>query len=369
MAVENHRERVGTLIVGAGQAGLSAGYYLARRGLPFLIVEAHQRVGDAWRERWDSLRLFTPARYDGLAGFPFPAAGFSFPTKDEMADYLESYVERFRLPVRTGVRIERLAREGPTFVASAGAQTFEADNVIVAMASFQQPLVPAFARDLDPRIIQLHSLEYRRPAQLRQGSVLVVGAGNSGSEIALELARTHRVWMSGRDVGHVPFRIEGTAAKLFVPIVFRVLFHRVFTTSTPIGRRLRPKVLYAGGPLIRVKPADLAAAGVERVPRVAGTRAGMPVLDDGRVLDVENVIWCTGFNPGFSWIDLPVFDDRGYPMQRRGIVERERGLYFTGLHFLYALSSTMIHGASRDAAYVVRHLARHPRPGPDRRQA
>jgi putative flavoprotein involved in K+ transport len=230
--------------------------------------------------------------------------------------------------------------------------------VVVAMANYQQPVVPGFARELDPRIVQLHSLAYRSPAQLAAGDVLLVGAGNSGADIALELAAGRTTWLSGRDTGHIPFRIEGLAARLLlVRLVIRILFHRVLTVDTPIGRKVRPKVLRSGGPLIRVKPRDLLAAGVRRVPRTVGARDGRPFLDDGRVLDVANVIWCTGFKPGFSWIDLPVLDERGEPRHERGLVSDVPGLYFVGLHFLYALSSTMIHGVARDAGRVATAIA------------
>ncbi|HTK29777.1 MAG TPA: NAD(P)-binding domain-containing protein [Vicinamibacterales bacterium] len=344
--------RLHTLVIGAGQAGLSVGYHLARRGRPFLIIDADQRIGDQWRRRWDSLRLFTPARFDGLDGLPFPAPPDSFPTKDAMADYLASYAAHFRLPVACGVRVERLWREGSRYIAQAGGRRFEADHVVVAMANFQKPRVPPFARDLDPAIVQLHSAEYQRPGQLRDGAVLVVGAGNSGAEIALEAARTHRTWLAGRDVGQVPFGIGSAAARILLPLVFRVVFHRVLTTDTPIGRRARPSLVGKGGLLIRTKGRDLAAAGVTRLPRVAGVQHGMPLLEGGQRIDVANVIWCTGFDPGFSWIDLPVFNERGEPKQERGIVPGEPGLYFAGLHFLYAFSSTMIHGVGRDADRV-----------------
>ena len=353
-------ERVHTVVIGGGQAGLSVGYHLARRGIPFVILESHPRIGDQWRQRWDSLRLFTPARFDGLPGMPFPAHGDAFPTKDEMAAYLEAYAARFRLSVRTGVRVERLSRAGDRFVVTvAGGERLEADNVVVAMATFQRRRVPPFADGLDPAVLQLHSSDYRSPAQLREGGVLVVGSGNSGAEIALEVARAgHRTWMSGRDVGHIPFRIEGLAARLLLArLVLRFVFHRVLTVATPIGRRVRPKVLFRGGPLIRVKPRDLAAAGVERAARVVGVRDGLPSLEGDRVLPVANVIWCTGFHPGFSWIDLPVFGPDGEPLHERGVVAREPGLFFVGLHFLYAMSSTMIHGVGRDAERVARAIA------------
>jgi putative flavoprotein involved in K+ transport len=361
--------RVNTVVIGGGQAGLSVGYHLQRRGVPFVILDAHERIGDSWRARWDSLRLFTPARYAGLDGLPFPAPPFSFPTKNEMGDYLERYARHFDLPVRSGVRVDRLSRQGRRLLVVAGNERYDADHVVVAMANFQRPRVPPFAGELDPDIVQLHSIDYRSQAQLRDGDVLVVGAGNSGAEIALETARRHRTWLSGRDTGHVPFRIDGLLARLIlVKIVLRVIFHRILTVATPIGRRARPKMLHDGGPLVRTKPRDLVDAGVRRVPRVAGVRNGLPYLEDGRVLDAANVVWCTGFHPGFSWIDLPVFGEDGEPRHERGIVASEPGLYFVGLHFLYALSSTMIHGVGRDAERIARVIADRARTDADRGQ-
>jgi putative flavoprotein involved in K+ transport len=357
VTITREPERVETVVIGAGQAGLAVGYHLAKRGLPFVILEANERLGDTWRRRWDSLRLFTPARLNGIAGMPFPGLKHAFPTKDEMADYLEQYAAYFKLPVRTGVRVDRLSREGDRFTIAAGDLRIEAENVVVAMGNYQKPRTPAFAADLSPEILQLHSVDYRNPSQLRDGGVLLVGAGNSGSEIATELAPGRQVWMSGKHPGHVPFRIEGTFARVFgIRFVIRVLFYRVLTLSTPIGRRLRPKMLTHAGPLVRVKPKDMDAAGIKRLPRTVGVQGGLPLLEDGRVMDVPNVIWCTGSHPGFSWIDLPVFGEHE-PLHYRGVVESEPGLYFVGLEFLYSLSSTMIHGVSRDAEYVVRAIA------------
>lgn len=351
-------ERVNTVVIGGGQTGLSVGYHLARRGVPFVILDANARTGDTWRRRWDSLRLFTPAKFAGLDGLPFPAAPNSFPTKDEMADYLELYARTFALPVRAGVRVTRLSRQGDRLVVVAGDRRFEALNVVVAMTNYQRPRIPPFAAELDPRITQIHSLEYRNPAELPPGAVLVAGAGNSGAEIAFELSRDHQTVMAGRDTGHVPFRIDGLAARLVLTrIVLRVIFHRILSVATPIGRRVRPKMLHGGAPLIRLKPRDLAAARVERVPRVTGVRDGLPLLEDGRVLDVSSVVWCTGFDGGFSWIDLPVFDADGEPKHEGGIVPGELGLYFVGLHFLYAFSSEMIHGVGRDAERIATAIA------------
>jgi putative flavoprotein involved in K+ transport len=355
---EAKTERVDTLVIGGGQAGLSVGYHLARHGVPFLILDGSERIGDAWRQRWDSLHLFTPAKLAGLDGLRFPAPPNSFPTKDAMADYLELYARTFALPVRSGVRVNRLSRLGDRFVAVSGARRFEADHVIVAMANYQRPRVPPFARDFDARIVQLHSFEYRRPSQLQAGDALVVGAGNSGAEIAIEVAREHRTWLAGPDTGHIPFRIDSVAARLvFTRLILRGLFHRVLTINTPIGRKVRPQALHGAAPLIRLKPRDLKAAGVIRVPRVAGVRNGQPLVDDGRLLEVSNVIWCTGYDSGSSWIDRPVFDADGDPRQDAGVVESEPGLYFVGLHVLYAFSSEMIHGVGRDAARIARIVA------------
>jgi putative flavoprotein involved in K+ transport len=371
MSSEREPERVHTIVIGGGQAGLSVGYQLAQRGIPFLILDAHARIGDAWRRRWDSLRLFSPARFDGLAGMPFPAPAHAFPTKDEMADYLEAYAARFELPLRTGVRVDRLSRRGERFVVAAGERRYEAENVVVAMASYQRPRTPPFAGELSPGIVQLHSMEYRNPQQLQEGGVLVVGAGNSGAEIALDLAPGRPTWLSGRDTGHLPFRVEGAVARVVIRPLFRIVFHRLLTVDTPLGRKARPKLLSHGMPLIRVKPRDLAAAGIERVPRTAGVRNGRPLLEDGRILDVANVIWCTGYQPAFSWIDLPVLGEKE-PLHERGVVAGAPGLYFVGLSFLYAASSAMIHGVERDAgriAELIATRARAARPAPVRQPA
>jgi putative flavoprotein involved in K+ transport len=284
----------------------------------------------------------------------FPAPPFSFPTKDQMADYLEDYARRFQLPVRNRTRVDRLTRAGGRYLVEAGGRLYEADHVVVAMSSYQVPRVPAFAKELRSDIRQLHSSEYRNPEQLRPGGVLLAGAGNSGAEIALDVARGHQTWMSGRDTGHVPFRIDGLPARLFLAkFLFRVVFHRLLTVRTAVGRRVRRKMFTQGGPLIRVKPKHLDAAGVQRVGRVRGVANGLPSLDDGRVLDVANVIWCTGFGNGLSWIDLPIFEPDGEPRHRSGVAIDEPGLYFVGLHFLHSFSSTMIHGLARDAERIV----------------
>lgn len=331
-------ERFETVVIGGGQAGLAVGYYLAKQDQSFVILDAGERIGDAWRKRWDSLRVFTPARYDGLPGWSFPAAGWSYPTKDEVADYLESYATRFRLPVRTGTRVDGLWRENDRYVVTAGLSRYYADNVVVATGGYQAPRIPAFAAELGREILQLHSSQYRNPSQLRQGSVLVVGAGNSGAEIAVEASADHQTWLAGRDTGQEPLRAGALLDRFLTPPFWFLLSH-VLTVRTPIGRQARDQLSSRGLPLARVRRRDLTRAGIERLPRVTAVRDGLPLTADGRVHDVGNVIWCTGFIPAFHWIDLPVFDQDGNPNHTRGVVPSHPGLYFTGLFFLATAAS------------------------------
>jgi len=357
--MEQHKvvKRIPTVVIGGGQTGLSVGFHLARRGLPFVILDASARVGDAWRNRWDSLRVFTPVRYTSLPGLPFPARGPQSPTKDEIADYLESYAQHFRLPVRLNSIVQRVSKEEGHFLVETGTERWETDNVIVAMANYQHPRIPEFAAKLDPGTRQLHSHAYRNPAQLQTGDVLVVGAGNSAADIALELAKTHKTWMAGKESGHIPLRIDTFFVRQIFFRLLRFIGHHVVSLRTPIGRKNRPRLLSRSTPLVRVKPWDLLAAGVQRVPRVIGVKNGRPLLQDGRSLDVQTVIWCTGYHPGFSWLDLPVFDPTGQPQHDRGVVANVPGLYFVGLHFLYAMSSATFVGVNRDAIWVVKALA------------
>jgi len=353
--VESGVEQFDTIVIGGGQAGLSVGYYLKKLGRAFVILDANQRIGGSWRSRtWDSLRLFTPARYDGLPGWPFPAPAWSYPTARETADYLEAYAERFDLPVRIGMRVDRLSKRGDRFLVASGGRELEAASVIVATGFYGRPSIPKFANELDPRLVQMHSSEYRNPSQLAPGGVLIVGAGNSGADIAMEVSQTHRTWLSGRDKGQVPIRIESRLARLAIPVLWFLASH-VLTVKTPIGRKVKPKVLAHGAPRVRVKTSDLDGAGAIRAPKTTGVRDGLPVLADGRVLEVANVIWATGFRQDYSWIDLQVFDGASAPVHERG-VSSVPGLYFLGLDFLYSATSENVGGVRRDAKYIARHL-------------
>ncbi len=351
-------ETFDTVVIGAGQAGLAAGYYLREAGRSFVILDGNVRIGDSWRERYDSLRLFTPAWAIRLPGWGFPAKGSTTPLKDELADYLEAYAARFALPVETGVRVDGVRRDGDGFVVTAGDRTFRAENVIVATGAHREARVPAIAGNLDPAILQLHSTTYRNPSKLREGGVLVVGAGNSGGDISLEVAETHPTWLSGPIRGHIPFNIDTGFARHVGFRIVRFIGLHVLTLRTPMGRKAMAKSATQGDPLVRVKPKWLDEAGVRRVGKTVAVRDGAPVMDDGTALDVANVIWCTGYRHDLSWIVLPIFGEDGVPTHDRGVVTSEPGLYFVGLPFQYSFASDVLPGVGRDAEYVVRHLVR-----------
>jgi putative flavoprotein involved in K+ transport len=350
-------EHIDTIVIGGGQAGLVVGYELARRGRPFVILDAHPRSGDAWRTRWDSLRLFTPRRDCALPGLKLEGQQSLAPTKDEMADYLETYARHHALPIRHNVRVTRLTKAGETFVVETATGTITAPNVVVATGSYGTAKVPAYAAELDPHIVAMHSADYRNPGQLQSGGVLLVGAANSGADIALDVVRTHQTWMAGKHPGHVPPDIDKWFARNVVVRIVRFVQRNVLCVRNPIGRKASRKPPTA--PLVRVKPKWLVKAGVVRTGRVVGVQDGLPVLDDGQVLDVTNIIWCTGFRHDFPWIDVPGgFDDSGRPVHTRGVSDTVPGLYFIGLEFQYALASATLWGVARDAAHVAKVLAR-----------
>jgi putative flavoprotein involved in K+ transport len=350
-------QRYETVVVGGGQAGLSVAYFLRQEGRSFVVLDSSERIGDSWRKRWDSLRLYSPAFRDGLPGMPFPAERTAYPTKDEMGDYLEAYAARFDLPVLSGVAADELRRENGHYVVCAGDVRFEADNVVVATGVFRKPYAPDFAGELDPGIAQLHSDDYRNLSQLQDGPVLVVGASHSGSDVAFEASAAHDVILCGPDTGQIPVPIESRRGRFFFRLLVLAGTH-LLTVDTPIGRKMRPHVRHGGGPLLRYRRKDLRVAGVERVVgRVVGVERGLPVLDDGRVVDVSNVIWCTGFRPDFGWIRAPIeLGEDGYPVQYRGAAASSPGLYFAGLPFLHSFASMLIAGAARDAERVARHI-------------
>lgn len=345
----NGERAVGAVVVGAGQAGLAAGYHLTRHGRDdVVLLEAADAVGDSWRSRWDSLRLFTPAGFSSLPGWPFPAPRSAHPSKDAMADYLAGYAERFALPVVPGTRVQAASRDGEEFMVDTSRGRWRSGNLIVATGAHHTPSIPSFATQLDPGLTQLHAGNYRRPAQLSAGPVLVVGAGNSGAEIALDLATdpttAREVHLAGRDVGHIP---------QLGPWTFQIL-----QRTGRVGAALAQQGLRGhGDPLGRIRLGQLHAAGVQRHPRVAGVQEGMPLLADGRTLEVAAVIWCTGFRPDYSWLDLDAaVEAKGRLRQRGGIVKSQPGLYAVGLPYQRSPTSHLIGGVGVDARHVIDHV-------------
>lgn len=351
-------QHIETLIIGAGQAGLATGYHLMRRGRQSLIVDANPRIGDNWRQQWDTLRLYTPAKYNGLPGLRFPAARWHCPQKDEVGDYLEQYARRLDLPVRSSTQVERIERRPDGgYLATLADETISCDNVVIATGTFgRTPNIPAFATALDPSIRQLHSSQYRRPTQLRSGPALVVGASHSGLDIAYELAQSRRTTLCGPRRGNIPFRPESRRAHVMMPMAV-FAFRHLLTRRTPIGRKEMQEVRLHGGPAFRIKEDDLRRRGVVRNhTRMTEVAGGRPQLGDGTVLDVTNVVWCTGFRQVFDWISLPILDEHGWPAEYRGVVDAAPGLYFCGLSYQYAFSSMIFPGVSRDADYLARHI-------------
>jgi len=344
-------EKSDAVVIGAGQAGLASAYELARRGVDHVVLEAGSLVGNQWRNRWDSLRLFTPARFDGLPGSKFPAPPDSFPDKNQLGDYLEAYGREHHLPIRVGVRALSLEQSGDGYRLETSTGTIAAGHVVVA-TGYQGPKVPALAADIKPEIRQLHASGYKNASQL-SGDVLVVGAGTSGVEIAIEAARAgHKTVLAGRGTGAIPpifYAFEGK--------FFWFYANKIASVRTPMGRRMKPLVLHHGAPLIRVTMREALAAGVERAPRVTAVDAGFPVCDGGRQLQPETIVWCTGFARDYSWIRFPVAGDDGYPKHVGGVADGANGLYFMGLPFQTRLASGLIGGQGPDAAFVAETIA------------
>jgi putative flavoprotein involved in K+ transport len=361
-------ERFDVAVVGGGVAGLITGRRLAERGRRFVILDEHERVGDAWRERYASLRLFSYRRYASLPGAPLPMGRWDCPTGTQLADHLEAVARRESLPVRCGVHVERVGRlDDGSFVlettSGAGFGRLSADATVVAAGAHRRPVVPSFADLLEPSIRQLHSLGYRGAGDLAPGPVLVVGAGNSGTDIALEAARAgHETMLAGRHPGQTPFELDSRAGHLASMAMLFALRH--LTVRTPPGRRMKARLRDHGLVLIRNKLAHLDVAGVRRTGRVVGVRNGLPALDGGDVVRPATVVWATGSRPDLRFLDIEgALDDDGEPVQTEGVADRVPGLGFVGLDFQYSAASGTIQGMDRDARAVLDallHPARRP---------
>jgi putative flavoprotein involved in K+ transport len=336
------------------------GYYLKEQKRNFVILDANSRVGEAWRKRWSSLRLFTPAALSSLPDLPFSTPGNYLPSKDEMAAYLETYARTFQLPIHLNEKVESLTKDQHGYLVTTHLGQYRAKHVIVATGPYHTPYIPSLANQLDSSLTQLHSKDYQSPTQLPKGNVLVVGAGNSGAEIAMELSKTRHVYLSGRDTGNLPGGSSSSSLSKLSYLGWRVGWWLLsqLTSSTKLGQRLKQSSRGKGTPRLRLKARDLLNAGVERVGRTEKVIKGQPALSNGRVLNVASIIWATGFRANFSWIKLPIFETDGYPRHLSGVVDAAPGLYFLGLPFLHTLQSSLIGGSGDDARYIASHLAR-----------
>jgi putative flavoprotein involved in K+ transport len=339
------------LVIGGGQAGLVMGYHLAQSGRSFQIVDAGAQIGQTWQARWDSLQLFTSSRYDNLPGLPFPAARGTYPGKDDVARYLQAYAAKHSLPVRLTTSVTSLTRGDDTYVAKAGGEVLEARQVVVATGPFQVPFIPAIADALDPGVHQIHSAHYRRPETLPAGKVLVVGAANSGCQIAQELSATHSVELSvGQRLPAIPQRPLGRDIWAWAT----ALRLDKVTAESRLGKRLagRDQVIGAG-------PRQLARRhGIRIRPRAAGAAGRTVTFADGSAADFGAVVWATGFRADHTWIDIPdVTDERGRIRHQRGVTPSP-GLYMLGLTWQHTRGSALLGWVGRDAAFLAGQIAR-----------
>ena len=341
--------RFEVVVIGGGQAGLAMGYYLRQQARRFVIFERGDSIAPAWRERWDSLTLFTPRRYSALPGLPFSGDPDGYPTRDEVISYLDRYAETFELPIELNSEVRDVSREPDRFVIEVDGRTVTADQVVIATGPFQTPFVPKLAGKLEPKVWQTHSTGYRRPGDVPEGTVLVVGGGNTGFQIAKELSATHKVVLSvGSKQKPLPQRIAG-----------RDLFWWLTKThllSTTVESRLGNKLQHRDT-LIGSNPRELKRRyGVELKPRATDASGRTISFEDGHELEVEAVIWATGYRPDYSWIDLPILTESGRLRHRRGVTDVP-GLSFLGLTWQWTRGSALIGWVKDDAEFLVERIA------------
>jgi putative flavoprotein involved in K+ transport len=349
MAEDSSPEHLEVAVIGGSQAGLAIGYYLREQGRRFRIFERGDSIALAWRERWDSLKLFTPRGYSALPGLPFPGDPDDYPTRDEVIAYLEQYAETFELPIELNSEVRRLSHEEGSFVLDIDGRTIAADQVVVATGPFQTPFVPNLAEQLDPDVWQVHSTGYRRPSDVAEGTVLVVGGGNTGFQIAKELSATHKVLLSvGSKQKPLPQRVAGR--DLFWWLTKTGLIHK--TVESRLGQRLKDR-----DTLIGSSPRELKRRyGVELKPRARDASGHTVRFEDGSALEADAIIWATGYRPDYSWIDLPVLDSDGRLPHRRGVTDVP-GLFFLGLTWQWTRGSALIGWVKGDAAFLAERIA------------
>jgi putative flavoprotein involved in K+ transport len=347
-AADRPHERREVIVVGGGQAGLAIGYFLAQQGRDFTILEAAGEPGAAWRKRWDSLKLFTPARYSGLPGLAFPGHPDAYPARDDVVAYLTEYASHFELPVELGSRVDAIRQDGRGYVVELEDRGYAAAQVVLATGPFHVPFVPPIAAGLDQGVVQLHSTEYRAPSNIPNEPVLVVGGGNTGFQIAAELSATHKVHLSiGSRQTPLPQRILGRDLFWYLDKT-RVIRK---STDTRIGQKLQARETLIGSSPRKLRKRH----GVRLHPRAVAAAGHMVCFSDGTELDVDAVVWATGFRHDHSWIDAPVFDNRGQVIHRRGVTGSP-GLYFLGLSWQHTRGSALIGWVADDAKYIAEQI-------------
>jgi putative flavoprotein involved in K+ transport len=350
--IESGKHRWGTIVIGGSQSGLAMGYYLKKIGEDFIVLDASEKVGQTWSNRWDSLQLFSPPSVNKMPGWSFPSPKGGPDTKDEMAEYLAAYARKFDLPIKSGYKVISVSKNGSVFSVVSAEENLTAERVIIATGAHQFPYIPAFAADLSSDIFQVHSDHYRRPSALPPGDVLVVGSAISGMQIALEVIKDRKTTIAGKPTYIIPRGLSQISKKLDW-----WLLENLLTIKTPMGRKVRPQFVKGGG-VFPYLVQEIKESTISLRTRLSGVKDKMPMLENGETIATSVIIWCTGHRPNFSWIKECVTDERGWPVTERGVSAME-GLYFIGMPFQYGLTSSLISGVRRDAEYISDKIRAH----------